>query len=108
LLVLLARSRIDPSKLVIIVAHVESPVGRIMIDAGVPVPPGRSSVVIPTSRETASLYTDVFEQAEVRELAEKHGATAILVFDQEGNVGITFERFPPASSVPEQPARDAP
>lgn len=90
---LMARSKIDPSKLVILIAHVESTVGKSFIDAGLVPAPGRSSLVVPTGIEAAKMFTDLLDQPEVRLLAEKHGTTAILVFDREGKVGISFEKF---------------
>ncbi len=59
-----------------------------------------------TGIEAAKLYTDLFDQAEVRELAEKHGATTILVFDRTGNIGVTFERVAAGLSrtLPSHPA----
>ncbi len=90
---LLSRSQIDPSKLVVIIAHVESTVGKSFIEAGLAPAPGRSSLVVPTGIEAAKMFTNLLDHPEVRLLAEKHRATAILVFDRLGTVGITFERF---------------
>lgn len=90
---LMARSQIEPSKLVILIAHVESPVGRSFIEAGLVPAPGRSSLCVPTGIEAAKLFTDLLNHPEVKLLAEKHRATAILMFDREGKVGITFEQF---------------
>lgn len=90
---LLSRSQIDPSKLVVIIAHVESTVGKSFIEAGLAPAPGRSSLVVPTGIEAAKMFTNVLEQPEVKLLAERHHATAILIFDHLGKVGITFEQF---------------
>jgi hypothetical protein len=90
---LMARSRIEPSKLVVIIAHVESPVGKSFIEAGLVPGSGRSSLCVPTGIEAARLFTDLLDHPEVKLLAEKHRATAILVFDRLGKVGITFEQF---------------
>ena len=90
---LMARSRIEPSKLVILIAHVESTVGGSFIEAGLVPALGRSSLVVPTGIEAAKMFTDLLDHPEVKLLAEKHRATAILVFDREGKVGITFEQF---------------
>lgn len=90
---LMARSRIDISKIVILIAHVESTVGKSFIDAGLVPAPGRRSLVVPTGIEAAKMFTNLLGHPEVRLLAEKHRATAILVFDRYGKVGITFERF---------------
>lgn len=89
----MARSRIEHSKLVILIAHVESTVGRSFIEAGLVPAPGRSSLAVPTGIEAAKMFTDLLDHPEVRLLAGKHGATAILVFDRLGKVGITFENF---------------
>lgn len=90
---LMARSRIDPSKLAILIAHVESPVGKSFIEAGLAPAPGRSSLVVPTGIEAAKMFTDLLDQPEVKLLAEKHRATPILVFDRLGKAGVTFEQF---------------
>lgn len=90
---LMARSRIEPSKLVILIAHVESTVGKSFVEAGLVPAPGRSSLVVPTGIEAAKMFTELLDHPEVRLLAEKHGATAILVFDRNNRVGITFEQF---------------
>lgn len=90
---LMARSRIDSSKIIVIIASLGSPVGKSFIEAGLAPAPGRSSLVVPTGIEAAKMFTNVLEQPEVKLLAEKHRATAILVFDREGKVGITFEQF---------------
>lgn len=90
---LMARSNIDPSKVIVVIAHVESTVGGSFIEAGLVPAPGRSSLVVPTGIEAARLFTDLLDHPEVRLLAEKHGATAVLVFDRVGKVGITFEQF---------------
>jgi len=90
---LMARSRIDPTRVVVIIAHVESTVGKNFIAAGLEPAPKRSSVCVPTGLEAAKMFTDLLDHPEVRMLAEKHRATAILVLDREGKVGITFEQF---------------
>lgn len=90
---LMARSRIDTSKIVVLIAHIESRVGRSFIEAGLVPAPGRSSLCVPTGIEAAKLFTDLLDHPEVKLLAEKHRATAILMFDREGEVGITFENF---------------
>lgn len=90
---LMARSRIEPSKLVVIIASLESPVGRSFVEAGLVPAPGRSSLCVPTGIEAAKMFTDLLDHPEVKLLAEKHRATAILVFDSAGGVGITFEQF---------------
>lgn len=90
---LLGRARIEPSKIVVLIAHVESPVGRSFVQAGLVPAPGRSSICVPTGIEAAKMFTDLLEQPEVKLLAERHHATAILVFDSRGKVGITFENF---------------
>lgn len=98
---LMARSRIEPSKLVVIIASLESPVGRSFVEAGLVPAPGRSSICVPTGIEAAEMFTDLLGHPEVKLLAERHRATAILVFDREGKVGITFEQF--ASQVAVEP-----
>jgi len=101
----MARSRIEPSKLVILIAHVESTVGGSFIEAGLVPALGRSSLVVPTGIEAAKMFTDLLDHPEVKLLAEKHRATAILVFDREGKVGITFEQFAngAAATRPQEP-----
>jgi len=89
----MARSQVDPSKLVILIAHAESTVGKSFVGAGLAPAPGRSSLAVPTGIEAAKMFTDLLDQPEVKLLVEKHRATAILVFDREGKVGITFEQF---------------
>lgn len=90
---LMARSRIDCSKIIVIIASLESPVGRRFIEAGLVPAPGRTSLCVPTGIEAAKMFTNLLDHPEVRLLTEKHRATAILVFDREGKVGITFEQF---------------
>jgi hypothetical protein len=89
----MARSRIEPSKVIVIIAHVESTVGKSFVEAGLAPAPGRSSLCVPTGIEAARLFTGLLDHPEVKLLAEKHRATAILVFDRLGKVGITFEQF---------------
>ncbi|GMV15482.1 MAG: hypothetical protein AMXMBFR56_37060 [Polyangiaceae bacterium] len=100
---LMARSQIDPSKIVVLIAHLASPVGKSFIEAGLVPAHGRSSLVVPTGIEAAKMFTNLLDHPEVRLLAEKHRATAILVFDRRGKVGITFENF-----IPPQEPRDCP
>lgn len=75
------------------IAHVESSVGKSFIEAGLVPAPGRASLCVPTGIEAATLFTDLLDHPEVKLLAEKHGAMAIVVFDRYGKVGITFEQF---------------
>lgn len=98
---LMARSQIYPSKVVVIIAHVESPVGKSFIEAGLVPAQGRSSLAVPTGIEAARMFTKLLDHPEVKLLAEKHQATVILVFDRNGRVGITFEQF--ASRVAVEP-----
>lgn len=79
-----------------IIAHVESPVGKSFLDAGLVPAPGRTSIVIPTGIEAAKQFTDVLDHPDVKRLAQVHHATALLVFDRNGDAGITFEQFPVA------------
>jgi hypothetical protein len=104
---LMARSRIEPSKVLVIIAHVESPVGRSFVEAGVAPASGRSSLVVPTNIEAASMFADALADPEVKDGVERHLATAVLVFDRAGSVGVTFERFVPTTTL-EVRARDAP
>lgn len=90
---LMARSRIDCSKLIVIIASLECPVGKSFVEAGLVPAPGRSSICVPTGIEAAKMFTNLLDHPEVRLLTERHRATAILVFDRDGNVGITFEQF---------------
>lgn len=102
---LMARSQIDPSKLLVIIAHVESTVGRSFVEAGLVPAPGRSSICVPTGIEAAKMFTNLLDHPEVKLLAERHRATAILVFDRDGKVGITFEQFAngAAATRPQEP-----
>jgi hypothetical protein len=62
---LMARSRIEPSKVIVIIAHVESTVGKSFIEAGLVPAPGRSSLYVPTGIEAARLFTDLLDHPEV-------------------------------------------
>lgn len=97
----MARSRLDPSKIIVMIASLESPVGKSFIEAGLVPAHGRSSLAVPAGIEAAKMFTTLLDVPEVKLLAEKHGATAILVFDSLGRVGITFEQF--ASQVAVEP-----
>lgn len=90
---LLSRSRIDPSKVLVIIAHVECTVGRGFLEAGVVPVPTRSSVVLPMGIEAASVVVPAVLDPEVLRGAARHGATALVVFGREGPPGLTFERF---------------
>jgi len=90
---LLARSLMPPERVLVIIARVESAVGRSFLAAGLQPAPGRQSLAIPTDLAAARMFTDALDQPEVRVLTETHGATPLLVFDSEGRVGVTFERF---------------
>jgi len=90
---LIARSRVEPQRLLVIIAHVESAVGQGFIEAGLFPATGRTSIVVPTGFEAARTFVPALLDPEVIERAARHGATAVVIFGREGPPGITFERF---------------
>lgn len=90
---LLAKSRLDPVEVVVIIADVRSRVGRAFVDAGLAPAPGRTSIAVPTSIDSAPIIAEVLDLDEVRRLRNVHGATALVVIDERDDAGVTFERF---------------
>ena len=90
---LLAKSRLDPVEVVVIIADVRSRAGRARVGAGLDPAPGRTSIVVPTSIDSASIIAEVLALDKVRRLRDVHGATALVVIDERDDVGVTFERF---------------
>lgn len=89
---LLARSKIEPSKLIIVIAHADTAVGRALIAAGLPIRPGRSSLCVPVGVDSAMMFAELLDLPEVKLLGEKHSATPVVIVGRS-KVEVAFERF---------------
>lgn len=75
------------------IAHVESPVGRVLVEAGMVPVRGRLSLVFPTTIEAAPMIAEVLGHPEIRRMNDQYRATTLVVFDSVGGLGVTFERY---------------